>query len=99
MYKDPRYRYVKSIWKAGDLSSFAEMFGVIPKSIVANDIGMNYERFAAKVYEPQYLSFREVLKIALLAEIEPLAMVKLVLTDLEEYIKVEQENAKIRNGG
>ena len=86
MYRDPRYGYVKSIWKAGDLSSFAEVFRIVPKAVVAKDMGVNFERLAMRIYEPQHFRFREIIEIALLIEVEPAAMIQLVIPDLEEYI-------------
>ena len=84
MAHDHRYSHVKSIWTAGDLKSFNQIFTIIPKYIISDDLGVNYGRFAKKTHDPSLLSMKEVLEIANLTGIEFRSMVKLVLIDIED---------------
>lgn len=83
MPHDFRYNHVKSIWTAGDLKSFNQIFTIIPKYIISDDLGVNYGRFAKKTHDPCLLSMKEVLEIADLTGIEFRPMVELVLIDIE----------------
>lgn len=81
--KDQRYKYVRSIWVAGDLTSFAEMFNVIPRSTVATDLGLNYDRFSKKVLNPQLLTYREIWRLSDLTGIDFRSLSELVVSDIE----------------
>ena len=83
MANDYRYNHVKSIWSAEDLKSFNQMFTIIPKSIVSDDLGVNYGRFAKKANDPVLFTFKEALEIADLANIPFRSMVQLMLADIE----------------
>lgn len=84
MLKDNRYNYVRSVWKAGDLTTFNDIFQIIPRSIVAKDLGLNYERFVKKIFRPERFTFEDVSRIARLLEIEPKILANLVLIAIEE---------------
>jgi hypothetical protein len=80
---DIRYKYVRSVWVAGDLTSFRDIFNIVPKSIVAIDLGLNYDRFSKKIIKPELLSFRDIMRLAKLTGIDPKDLAGLVLTDME----------------
>lgn len=80
---DQRYKYVRSIWTAGDLKSFAEMFNIVPRSTVATDLGLNYDRFSKKVLRPELLTFREVKRLSGLTGIDFQALAELVIREIE----------------
>jgi hypothetical protein len=79
---DPRYRYVHSIWAAGHLNCFAEIFDIIPKSIVCKDLGINYGRFAKKTNKPGLMTFNDVLRLSDLLHIEQKALAAMVLDQI-----------------
>jgi hypothetical protein len=83
MGDDPRYKYVYSVWAAGELTSFAEIFDIVPKSTVAADMGLNYGRFAKRVKHPGMLCFKETQKMAKLLKIDFRALVGLIVNDME----------------
>lgn len=84
---DHRYKYVRSIWQAGDLTSFAEIFNIIPRSVVASDLHLNYERFTQKVIKPETLVYRDIQNLARLTGIEFRKLSELVIRDIEGNAK------------
>jgi hypothetical protein len=80
---DTRYKYVQSVWKAGDLTSLKDIFYIVPRSNVAIDLGLHYDRFSKKVNKPEMLQFRDIVSLAKLIDIEPKALADLVLMDIE----------------
>ena len=84
MTHDFRYGHVKSIWVAGDLRSFNQIFTIIPKYVISDDLGANYGRFAKKTHDPLLLSFKDVVEIADLTGIPFRRLLELVLLDIED---------------
>ena len=88
MFRDNRYSYVKSVWKAGDLNTFDEIFHIVPKSIFAKDLGVNYQRFVLKIGRPERFTFEEMNRIARLLELEPKVLANLVLIAIERKSRI-----------
>lgn len=80
---DHRYKYVRSIWMAGDLRSFTEIFSIIPRSVVATDLHLNYDRFTKKVSKPEMLTYRDIRKLSVLTGIDFKPLSELVVCDIE----------------
>jgi hypothetical protein len=83
MVTDYRYRYVKSVWGAGDLTSFSRIFEIIPKTVVSDDMGMHYHSFANKVSRPELLNVKQLMKLAELTGIPLASIVELVANDIK----------------
>jgi hypothetical protein len=81
--KDHRYNYVRSIWMAGDLTSFTEIFNIVPRSIVASDLRLNYERFTKKILKPELLTFRDIKNLSRLTGIDLKTLAGLVIGAIE----------------
>lgn len=79
MAKDPRYERAKILLNAGNIKSFAELFDVIPMSIVAKDIGKHNMRFAAMIENRDRFTIKELRKLARLFEMEPLELIAIAL--------------------
>jgi len=90
MTLDERYGHVKSIWVAGDLKSFHKIFTIVPKSIISEDLGLNYGRFARKVNNPELLNFQELQHMSKLIGVDLKSLVELVLSDIEEDIRARR---------
>ena len=82
MSKDRRYNAIKSMIEDGSISSFKEIFEVIPKTLVSKDMGMNYQTFTRKVAEPDLFNFRELLFMANLFDVNPENLFKRIMSDL-----------------
>ncbi len=81
---DRRYRYVKSIYLAGDLRTFGDIFGIVPRSIVAGDIMLNYDRFTRKAGHPELLKYSDMLAISKLTGIPPQDLSALIVDEIVE---------------
>ena len=87
---DIRYRYVHSIWKAGDLATFEEIFRIIPMSVVAGDLHLNYDRFARKAADPGNFRYDEIENLSVLVKIpfgELAEMVVRAMTQKQSYTR------------
>jgi hypothetical protein len=79
------------VWAAGELTSFAEIFNIVPKSVVSKDLGINYGRFAKRVQDPGSLTFEEAMHLAKLLQIAPQSLANLIMDNLEAPEVEEQE--------
>lgn len=86
---DHRYEHVKSIWKAGDLKSFSTIFTIIPKSIISDDLGLNYGRFVPKIENPILLSMGDILRISKLTGVAFTALTQMVALEIEEKMTLK----------
>jgi hypothetical protein len=83
MTKDPRYKTLKIMVETGNIKAFEEMFNVVPKTVVAADLGINYGRFLDKLNNLQDFSLKELFKLADFIEVDNKAVVNIVLNDVE----------------
>jgi hypothetical protein len=77
--RDSRYKYAHTIWEAGQFPNFQEIFKIIPISIVAVDIGINFQRFKKRVENPELFTIKELSKLSRLTGIEEKALVSLAI--------------------
>jgi hypothetical protein len=61
---DKRYGIIRALLKEGERYRFKDVFDVIPKTIVAKDLGMNYHTFTRKVEDPERFTLKEIIKMA-----------------------------------
>jgi hypothetical protein len=88
---DPRYKYVRSIWSAGDLNSFDEIFNLVPRSVVATDLGLNYVRFSKKIMKPELLTLWDMYRLSNVTELDPKVLASLAL---DNVITMNEKKAK-----
>lgn len=82
--KDVRYNHVRSVWQNGDLTSFAKIFEILPKSIVANDLGIHYNSFIRRLKNPRMFELGRLMILASLIGIPIGDLVGLALGDIPE---------------
>ncbi len=70
MAKDKRYTNVKNLFSAGHIKAFREIFDVIPKSVVARDLGMNNVRFTKLIKNVDRFVVKDVNRIAKLVGVD-----------------------------
>ncbi len=70
--------------ETGNISSFEDMFNVIPRSIVATDLGVNYNRFLDKLKNLQDFTFREIVTLSTFINVDNEKLVSIVLTDINK---------------
>jgi hypothetical protein len=84
MVKDRRYTTVKALLKIGHFNEFVDLFEVIPKSIVARDLGMNNIRFDKLIQRPERFIIWDVERIAGFIEIDLSVLLDLILKDIRK---------------
>lgn len=84
MPKDIRYKTLKVMIETGNTSSLEELFNVVPKTVVAADLGINYSRFQSRVNKPAEFTLEELIRLASFIETDSLNLIKLALADLEK---------------
>jgi hypothetical protein len=56
--KDPRYKTLRIVINAGGIKSFRDLFKVVPRSVVAGDLGTNNNRFYPLILNPGELTYQ-----------------------------------------
>jgi hypothetical protein len=82
MTKDARYDLIAPMISAGRIKHFRDIFMYIPKTIIASDLGINNVRFTRLIESVEDFLLRDLIRLAILMEIEPSLMLRLVL---EQY--------------
>ncbi len=84
MAKDPRYKTLKVMLETGNVHTLEEVFNIVPKTVVAADLGINYTRFLARLKKPGGFTLDELLRLAVLSEIDNKTLISLVIADIEK---------------
>lgn len=79
---DFRYPHVHSIWRAGDLKTLDQVFEIVPKSIVAKDLGMHYNSFMHRLDNPRLINMDQMMELADLTGISFDGVIELVKNDI-----------------
>jgi hypothetical protein len=87
MAKDNRYKAVKAMFDMNNFKSFKELFDIIPKSVVATDLGIHYNRFVTKISKPEDFSLQELIMLSNLIEVTPAVLIDLAMKDIESKKK------------
>jgi hypothetical protein len=77
MVKDKRYSTVKKLIVSDQLNSFPEIFDIIPKSVVAKDLGMNNMRFSRLMNDVGRFMLKDLHRLADFIEVEGAILVML----------------------
>ena len=77
MVKDKRYSTVKKLIVSDQLNSFPEVFDIIPKSVVAKDLGMNNMRFSRLMNDVGRFMLKDLHRLADFIEVEGAILVML----------------------
>lgn len=68
--KDPRYKVINIMIKAGAIKSFKDIFVHLPKTVVAKDLHMNNNRMTRLIEKPGGFTFGDIATIAKLVGID-----------------------------
>jgi hypothetical protein len=77
MVKDRRYSTLKKLLASDQLNSFQEIFDIIPKSVVARDLGMNNMRFSKLMNDLGRFTLEDLHRMADFIEVDGTTMVML----------------------
>jgi hypothetical protein len=61
---DPRPKLVRDQIALGDLQKFSDLFTIIPKTLVANAVGINHNRMSRLILQPEDIVFRDLKKMS-----------------------------------
>ncbi|TXJ23509.1 MAG: hypothetical protein E6Q24_17500 [Chitinophagaceae bacterium] len=78
MVKDKRYTNVKNLISGGHIKNFKDLFDVIPKTVVAHDLGINNVRFTELMEDVGRYFVKDLFKLAELIEVPEIEVMKLI---------------------
>jgi hypothetical protein len=87
MAKDGRYMTVKYLMDAGHIKSFQDIWNVIPKTVIAQDLGMNYTRFSKLIDKVEFFMIRDMVRVAALFEIDDKSFIDFVYQQYNDLKK------------
>lgn len=64
MHKDNRYDVIKTMIEAGKITEFSQLFGYIPKSVMAADLNSSYRRLMRLAKQLDDLKVTEIYAIS-----------------------------------
>jgi hypothetical protein len=77
MAKDHRYKTVKVLIESGIITEFNQIFLYIPKSVVSEDMGINYSRFVRLLQQVELFRLKELIIMSGFFEVEGKAFIEL----------------------
>lgn len=88
MSGDKRYQTVKKLLTAGLLHSFREIFDIVPKSVMAADLGMNNTRFSKHIYRVQDFTLSDTFRMAKILDVDERALLLLIYEQHQKDRKI-----------
>lgn len=70
MRTDERYIAVKRMIQAGDITMLNQCFKIIPKTIVAEDLGEHKGRYSTRLNEIENMTYKDIKNLSSLFEID-----------------------------
>jgi len=77
MSRDHRYKTVKVLIESGIITEFNQIFLYIPKSVVSEDMGINYSRFVRLLRQVELFRLKELIIMSIFFEVEGKAFIEL----------------------
>ena len=77
MAKDHRYKTVKVLIESQIITEFNQIFLYIPKSVVADDMGINYSRFVKLIQQVELFRLKELIIMSGFFEVDGKAFIEL----------------------
>jgi len=77
MPKDHRYKTVKVLIESRLITEFNQIFLYIPKSVVSEDLGINYNRFVLLMQQVELFRLKELMLMSSFFEIDGKVMIEL----------------------
>lgn len=93
MEKDKRYGIVKNLIEGGYIKSFGEIFNIIPKTVVAKDLGMNNTRFSTLIAKVDKFLLKGLFLIASFINVSEDVLLNLILQEYLSNKKVKKKKA------
>lgn len=77
MAKDHRYKTVRVLIESGIITEFNQIFLYIPKSVVSEDMGINYSRFVRLLQQVELFRLKELIMMSGFFEVDGKAFIEL----------------------
>ncbi|HMH20476.1 MAG TPA: hypothetical protein VK563_01810 [Puia sp.] len=90
MAKHKSYTTVKKLIGFGDIHSIEEILENIPKSVVARDLGMNYNRINKLSDKVDLFVVKEVFRLADLLEVDKRILLTLICNQYDQRKKAKK---------
>lgn len=78
MVKDKRYINAKNLILGGHIKTFRELFDAVPKTVIAQDLGINNVRFNDIMNDVGRFFIKDMFKLAELMDIPEIEIMKLI---------------------
>ncbi|MCS3795895.1 hypothetical protein [Niastella sp. OAS944] len=78
MRTDERYIAVRRMIQAGDITMLNQCFNIIPKSIVAEDLGEHKGRYSTRLTGIENMTYKDIKNLSSLFEIDITIVFKLI---------------------
>ena len=78
MRNDERYIAVKRMIQAGDITMLHQCFRIIPKTVVAEDLGEHKGRYSTRLNGIETITYRDMKNLSSLFEIEVNMLINLI---------------------
>ncbi|HTJ15106.1 MAG TPA: hypothetical protein VL547_23880 [Dinghuibacter sp.] len=83
MATDPRFEAAKALIETGKLIKFNDLFEIIPKSVMAEEISHSYASFVAKMENPQRWTLGNVSDMATVIGIPADELAKVIFRSIK----------------
>ena len=77
MSRDHRYKTVKVLIESGIITEFNQIFLYIPKSVVSEDMGINYSRFVRLLRQVELFRLKELIIMSGFFDVDGKAFIEL----------------------
>jgi hypothetical protein len=94
MPKDSRYKAVKQLLEAGGIKTLPDIFDFIPRKVVYQDMGINYQRFKRLVGNPYLFTIEELATIGRLFDVETRLIIDMTLASKTSTKSPKKKAAK-----
>ncbi|GAA3916930.1 hypothetical protein GO495_19880 [Chitinophaga oryziterrae] len=84
---DKRYQTIKKLIDANKLANFAEIFEIIPPSVAASDLHLNYNSLRKRIEDHSIFTLNEFIRLADLINCDPRVLVDLALINIKKTKK------------
>jgi hypothetical protein len=84
---DKRYLTIKRLVDVNKLANFAEIFEIIPPSVAASDLHLNYNSLRKRIEDHSIFTLNEFIRLANLINCDPRVLVDLALITIKKEKK------------
>jgi hypothetical protein len=80
--KDKRFSIAAKLIRTNEIKTFSEIIDIVPKTVVAKELGINPERFNRLLATIDLFVIKDLVKLAEVLEVDTIAVLHLVDNEL-----------------